>query len=122
MSEKRINLGIYSIRDKVVDIFGLPFCAENDAVALRHFATCYIHLDDNVISDLSIVELAQFDPDTGEVHGYDKGSFREVYNGSEILSYVLSKRQEIMDIELSVQGEIDELKNLKNSISKKEVK
>lgn len=122
MSEKRMNLGIYCVRDKVVDTFGLPFCAENDAVALRHFVSCYIHLDDNVISDFSIVEVAQFDPDNGSVHGYDTGCFREVYNGTEILSHVMGKRQELFDIEMSVEAEIEELKKLKKSIDNKEVK
>lgn len=111
--ENKVNVGIYVIFDKVVGNYGLPFCAENDAVALRNFMARYLFLDDSLISDFSVIEVGQYDGETGKVEGYQPGSFREVYPGEVLLKEVLIKRDELNEIQTIAQQEIDDLMKLK---------
>ena len=80
------NLGVYSIYDESLEQFGFPFIAENDFQVLRKCSSDFILYDDVVLSDVKVFEIGEFDPKTGEIHGYSKDSFYLSCTGTDILA------------------------------------
>ncbi len=115
MLENGVNFGVYSIHDETLEQFGPPFIAENDSQVLRKCAADFILYDDVVLSDIKVFEIGQFDPKTGEIHGYSKDSFRLSCTGTDVLSKIKSYRIKIKDAEDLARKDIDELKKLKVS-------
>ena len=110
-----VNLGVYSIYDEGLEQFGFPFIAENDSQVLRKCASDFILYDDVVLSDVKVFEVGEFDPITGEIHGYSKDGFHLSCTGTEILAKIKSYRIKIKDAEDLARKDIDELSKLKDS-------
>ncbi len=113
-----VNAGVYSIYDESLEQFGFPFIAENDSQVLRKCAADFILYDDVVLSDVKVFEVGQFDPRTGEIHGYPKDGFHLSCTGTDILAKIKSYRIKIREAEDLARKDIDELQMLK--VSKEE--
>ena len=110
-----VNLGVYSMYDESLEQFGFPFIAENDSQVLRKCVSDFILYDDVVLSDVKVFEIGEFDPKTGEIHGYSKDSFHLSCTGTDILSKIKSYRIKIKEAEDLAEKEILELRKLKDS-------
>lgn len=110
-----VNCGVYSMYDESLEQFGFPFIAENDSQVLRKCASDFILYDDVVLSDIKVFEIGEFDPKTGEVHGYPKDSFHLSCTGTDILAKIKSYRIKIREAEDLARKDIEELQKLKDS-------
>lgn len=118
MLSKVVNFGVYSLHDKDVEEFGLPFVAENDSVAVRNVVGDFIQLDDVVISSLTLVEIGQFDSSNGVIESYKEGCFHVVKSGEELLKEVIKWRHDIKLIDEAAEKEINELLALREQKNK----
>ncbi len=114
-----INCGVYSIYDETLEQFGFPFIAENDSQVLRKCASDFILYDDVVLSDVKVFEIGEFDPKTGEIHGYPKDAFHLSCTGTDILAKIKSYRIKIREAEDLARNDIEELQKLKDSKEEK---
>lgn len=110
-----VNCGVYSIYDESLEQFGFPFIADNDSQALRKCVSDFILFDDVVLSDVKVFEIGEFDPMTGEIHGYPKDSFNLSFTGTDILAKIKSYRIKIKEAEDLARKDIEELSKLKDS-------
>lgn len=110
-----VNFGVYSMYDESLEQFGFPFIAENDSQVLRKCAADFILYDDVVLSDVKVFEVGDFDPKTGEIHGYPKDGFHLSCTGTDILAKIKSYRIKIKEAEDLAEKEIVELQKLKDS-------
>lgn len=110
-----VNCGVYSLYDESLEQFGFPFIAENDSQVLRKCASDFLLYPDVVLSDVKVFEIGEFDPLTGEIHGYPKDSFHLSCTGIDILAKIKSYRIKIKSAEELAEKDINELKNLKAS-------
>ncbi len=110
-----VNFGVYSIYDESLEQFGFPFIAENDSQVLRKCASDFILYDDVLLSDVKVFEIGEFDPKTGEIHGYSKDSFYLSCTGVDILAKIKSYRIKIKEAEDLATKEIADLQKLKDS-------
>lgn len=115
LDNRSVNLGVYSMYDETLEQFGFPFIAENDSQVLRKCASDFILYDDVVLSDVKVFEIGEFDPVTGEIHGYSKDSFHLSCTGTDILSKIKSYRIKIKEAEELAEKDIQELRKLKDS-------
>ncbi len=114
-----VNACVYSIYDETLEQFGFPFIAENDSQVLRKCASDFILYDDVVLSDVKVFEIGEFDPMTGEIHGYPKDAFHLSCTGVDILAQIKSYRKKIKEAEDLAEKQISALKQIKDSMEAK---
>lgn len=81
LSQPRI-MPVYAIRDTVADEYAQPFCAPNDAVAIRNFRNS-IERQQVEPSEFSLARLAVFNFGTGELVTEPRPQIIEVYDTKE---------------------------------------
>lgn len=69
---------LFSVLDKLAGVYGLPFCAKNQALAVRDFAHACRDSQSGLHrnpSDYSLWLVGEFDDQTGQVLGQSKLTF-----------------------------------------------
>lgn len=76
---------IYSIRDRIADVYNTPFFLANDNVAVRALRDIYDDPSSSIAhhpEDYDLVSLGSFYPDTGKI---DVQSPELIYSGTNLL-------------------------------------
>lgn len=74
-----MKLKLYSIRDTISEIFNKPFCANNDASAIRAFANAMAENPDK--DDFNLYYLGEYYDQSGEIVPHE---VIRIYNGTDV--------------------------------------
>lgn len=114
MPENIQNYGVYSLYDYSTEEYGLPFVSVSTENALRSVVSSIIHLDDNVINDLGLFEIGQYDKEKAKIVGHELNI--SVAGSDYILKKVYQAREELEAIKKEALAEYEELRKLKSEV------
>lgn len=102
--------GVYVILDLKSEEYGVPFVAPNDVLAKRSICTELLGVSDVIISDLRLLEIAQYNSETAMIESYhgdtiDKPNFYTVADGDDLLNEVCAYRDIIRTAKNEVEKE-----------------
>lgn len=118
-----MNYGVYVVYDDATEQYGLPFVAENKEAAIREFVSTFLSIDDNVLTDMSIFEIGQYDPVRGIISGYSIDSRFLVCDSDILIKKIIQVRADLDAIRKEAYEELDEFRKIKEEMNKpKEVK
>lgn len=107
-----MNYGVYVVYDDATEQYGLPFVAENKEAAIRQFVSTFLHVNDNVLTDMSIFEIGEYDSVKGIITGYSIDSRFLVCDPDTLIKKTIMVRTDLDAIRKEAYAELDELKKL----------
>jgi hypothetical protein len=110
-TKKSQNYGIYLIYDKLAELYGLPFVAPTNDIALRTTAIEFAGTSSMAVSDINIYEVGQFCKETGELEVYPKGSEILVATAEDILDEVERLKSFVESVREKIENESQEKKS-----------
>lgn len=113
-----MNYGVYVVYDDATEQYGLPFVAENKEAAIRQFVSTFLSIDDNVLTDMSIFEIGEYEPVKGIITGYSSDSRYLVCDPDTLIKKIIMVRTDLDAIRKEAYAELDELKKIHSEINK----
>ncbi len=113
-----MNYGVYVVYDDATEQYGLPFVAENKESAIREFVSTFLSVDDNVLTDMSIFEIGEYEPVKGIITGYPTDSRFLVCDSDTLIKKIIMVRTDLDAIRKEAYAELDELKKIREDFNK----
>ena len=113
-----MNYGVYVVYDDSTEQYGLPFVAENKEAAIRECVSTFLTVDDNVLTDMSIFEIGEYEPVKGIITGYPTDSRFLVCDSDTLIKKIIMVRTDLDAIRKEAYVELDELKKIRSEINK----
>ncbi len=113
-----MNYGVYVVYDDATEQYALPFVAENKEAAIRECVSTFLSVDDNVLTDMSIFEIGEYDPVKGIITGYPIDSRFLVCDSNTLIKKIIMVRTDLDAIRKEAYAELDELKKIHADINK----